>query len=111
MLETPDAAPTWFSGTDAVAADEAGPLDSPIPTATATSGSTKAAYRQSASANPTAANPTAVSTNPIPMTWRPPNRLATRGTKGATATNPAVAGSVAKPACKGLRSSVSGLWK
>ncbi len=43
MLETPEAPPTWVSGTDAVAAEDAGPLDRPMPTAMATSGSRNAA--------------------------------------------------------------------
>jgi hypothetical protein len=42
MLETPDAAPTCSWETEAVAAEEAGPLDIPIPTAIAIRGSRKA---------------------------------------------------------------------
>jgi hypothetical protein len=40
MFEMPDAAPTSFSDTDAVAAADAQPLAKPMPTAIATSGST-----------------------------------------------------------------------
>ncbi|GAA1496248.1 hypothetical protein GCM10009628_12500 [Paeniglutamicibacter kerguelensis] len=36
MMEAPEAPPTWFSGTAAVAAAEAGPANKPIPTALAT---------------------------------------------------------------------------
>ena len=42
MLDTPDADPTWSAGTQAVEADDAGPLDIPIPTAIAIRGSTNA---------------------------------------------------------------------
>ena len=64
MLETPDAPPTWFSGTEAVAADEDGPFDSPMPTAMATSGSRNAAYFHEASTKPTMTKPAVVSANP-----------------------------------------------
>jgi hypothetical protein len=110
MLETPDAEPTWVAETDAVAADDAGPLDGPIPMATAT-GRTKAAYRHGASTKPIAANPPAVIANPAATTWRPPNRTARRGTSGATSTSPTVAGSVARPASYGLNPRVSASWK
>src|SRR4051812_10456666 len=98
MFETPDAAPTWAGGTHAVAAEDAGPLERPIPTATATSGRTTAAYRHEPSTMPIHANPAAVTANPMATTWRPPNRAAKRGTSGATSTSPTVAGSVPSPA-------------
>src|SRR4051794_38833948 len=96
MLETPDASPTWFSGTAAVAADDAGPLDRPMPTATATNGSRNAAYRHEAPTRPMTTNPAVVRTNPTPMVCRPPNFPARRGTSGDTSTRPTVAGSVAR---------------
>ena len=49
MFDTPEADPTWSMGTQAVEADDAGPLDIPIPTAIAIRGMTKARYSQSAS--------------------------------------------------------------
>src|SRR6478609_9875591 len=83
MLETPEAPPTWFSGTDAVAADDAGPLDMPMPTAMATSGSRNAAYVHDAWTKPTTTKPRVVRANPAPTVCRPPNRFASRGTSGA----------------------------
>jgi hypothetical protein len=41
MFETPDAAPTSSAETEAVAAEDAGPFDIPIPTAIAISGKRK----------------------------------------------------------------------
>src|SRR5918995_1680198 len=111
MFDTPDASPTWLAGTAAVAADDAGPLDSPIPTATAISGRTKAAYPHELWLMPTTANPTAVIANPAPTTDRPPNLAASLGTRGATATSPAVAGRVARPAWSGLKPRAAGAWK
>src|SRR6476469_3728370 len=111
MFETPEADPTWLAGTHAVEADEAGPLDRPIPTATATSGSRKTTYFHEDSTKPIAANPTPVSRKPRVTTSRPPKRPARRGTNGAIATRPAVAGRVARPACRGLKPSVLGSWK
>src|SRR4029079_525688 len=84
MLETPEAPPTWFSGTEAVAADDAGPLDIPMPTAMATSGSTNATYVHDAPTNATTTNPIVVRANPAPIVCRPPNFFASRGTSGAT---------------------------
>src|SRR3954453_9980112 len=111
MLDTPDAEPTWCAGTQAVDADVAGPLDKPIPTATAMSGRTNATYRHDPSTSPIQANPTAVTANPAPTTCRPPNRTASRGTRGAHSTSPTVAGSVPSPASSELKSSVAGFWK
>src|SRR5262245_3074326 len=111
MLDTPEASPTWFSGTAAVAAADAGPLDRPIPTATATSGSRNVRYLQEASAKPIHANPIPVSRNPAAITRRPPKRAAKRGTSGATTTRPAVDGRVASPACRGVKPSELGFWK
>ena len=111
MLETPDAPPTWCSGTAAVAADDAGPLDMPIPTAMATSGSRNAAYFHEESTKPTMTKPAVVSANPTPIVCRPPNLAASRGTSGATSTRPTVAGSVASPASSGLKPRVAGSWK
>src|SRR5688572_16548069 len=110
MFETPDADPTCSAGTHAVDADDDGPLLNPIPTATAMSGRTNALYSQDDSTRPTAAKPTAVTRKPMPITWRPPSLLARRGTSGATATSPAVAGSVASPACRGEKPRVEGSW-
>ena len=45
------------------------------------------------------------------MVDRPPIRAANRGTSGATATSPTVAGSVARPASSGEKPSVAGSWK
>ena len=67
MFETPDASPTWSSGTDAVAAEEDGPLDRPMPTAMATSGSRNAAYCHDTSASPIATNPAVVIAKPAPI--------------------------------------------
>src|SRR5262245_10341929 len=111
MLETPDASPTWFAGTEAVAAADAGPLDSPMPTAIAMRGSRKAAYFQDESVRPIAAKPMAVSAKPAPIVCRPPNLPAILGTNGAITTSPTVAGSVARPACSAEKSSVAGSWK
>src|SRR6476619_1175147 len=111
MLETPEAAPTCSAETHAVEADVAGPFASPIPTATAISGRTNAAYRHEPSTKPTSAKPRAGIAKPAPTTGRPPNRAATRGTNGAIATSPAVAGRVARPACNELSPSVDGSWK
>ena len=68
MFDTPEASPTWLARTAAVAADEAGPLDNPIPTATAISGRTKATYPHELWLMPMTANPTAVIANPAPTT-------------------------------------------
>src|SRR6478672_13708100 len=108
MLDTPEAPPTWFSGTAAVDADDAGPLDMPIPTAMATSGSRNAEYCQDAWTRPTMTNPRVVRAKPRPIVCRPPNFAASRGTMGATTTRPTVAGSVARPAWSGLNPSVAG---
>src|SRR4051812_45696417 len=111
MLETPEAPPTWFSGTAAVAADEAGPLDMPMPTAIATSGSRNAAYFHEASTNPTTTRRAVVSATPTPMVGRPPYFEASFGTGGAPPPSPPVAGSVASPASSGLKSRAAGSWK
>ena len=111
MLETPDASPTWLSGTEAVAAADDGPLERPMPTATATSGRKNAAYCHDASANPIQAKPEAVIRKPMPTTCRPPSFTARRGTSGAETTRPTVAGRVASPASSGLKPSVLGFWK
>src|SRR5690349_24924746 len=111
MLETPDASPTWCADTEAVAADDAGPFDRPIPTATAISGRTNAPYLQSDWATPTTAKPTAVMANPAATTIRPVNFAASLGTSGAVSTRPTVAGRVASPACNGEKPSATGSWK
>src|SRR5262245_1055791 len=111
MLETPDASPTCGAGTDAVAADDDGPFDMPMPTAIATSGSKNAVYFQSESTTPIATKPTVVRAKPSPIVCRPPSFPASLGTNGAIATRPTVAGSVARPACNGEKSSVAGSWK
>src|SRR5215210_2162096 len=111
MLETPDASPTCSAGTAAVAAEDDGPLERPMPTAIATSGSRNVAYTHDASANPTATKPAVSITKPTPMTCRPPNFFASFGTSGATSTRPAVAGSVARPASSGLKPRLAGSWK
>src|SRR5215203_3519805 len=82
MLETPDALPTWCSGTAAVAAEDAGPLDMPMPTAMAMSGSRNAEYFQDGSAKPTMTKPAVVRAKPTPIVCRPPNLAASRGTRG-----------------------------
>src|SRR6478609_1211775 len=110
MLDAPDADPTCSTGTHEVEADDAGPLDIPMPTATAMSGMTKARYSQSASASPMTANPAVVMANPRPTTCRAPSRAANLGTRGATTTRPTVAGSVASPACRGVNPSELGSW-
>ena len=48
MVDTPEASPTWLAGTAAVAAEDAGPFDSPSPIATAIRGSTNAPYFRTA---------------------------------------------------------------
>ncbi len=111
MLETPEASPICSAATEAVAADDDGPFDSPIPTAMATSGSRNTRYCHDAFTKPIAAKPAAVIAKPAPMICRGPNRPASRGTSGATTTRPTVAGSVASPACSGERPSVDGSWK
>src|ERR671912_2713326 len=111
MFDTPEASPTWLAGTAAVAADDAGPLDSPMPTATAISGRTKVVYAHELWLMPMNANPTAVMANPAPTTDRPPNLAASLGTRGATSTSPTVAGKVARPAWSGLKARVAGSWK
>src|SRR6476659_1528084 len=83
MFETPDAAPTWSADTAAVDADEAGPLDRPMPTAIAISGSRNAEYFQSGLTRPIATKPTVVIRKPSTITRRPPIRAASLGTKGA----------------------------
>src|SRR6478735_10987034 len=111
MLETPDAPPTCSWGTEAVAAEEAGPFDIPMPTAIARIGSRNVAYAQEDWVKPIAANPAAIRMKPTPMTCRPPILLASFGTNGATTTSPTVAGSVAIPASSGLKSRAAGFWK
>src|SRR6478609_2337359 len=111
MLETPEASPTCFSSTHDVAADDDGPFESPMPTAMATMGSRNAVYCQDACVKPMAANPAVLIRNPAPMVCRPPILLANRGTRGATTTRPTVAGSVARPAWRGLKPSDAGSWK
>src|SRR6478752_4753657 len=111
MFDTPDASPTWFAGTAAVAADDAGPFDSPIPTAMAISGRTKIAYVQVVWVRPITTNPAVGIANPAATTCRPPNLAASRGTNGATTTSPAVAGRVARPAWSGLNPRAAGSWK
>ena len=111
MLETPEAEPTWCAGTQDVDAEVEGPLDRPMPTATAISGRTNAPYSHEPSTSPIHANPAAVIANPAPTTSRPPNRAARRGTRGATSTSPTVAGSVPRPASRGLNPRVLGSWK
>ena len=56
--------------------------DSPIPTAIAIKGHEKGHNARYGCTKPIAANPSVVTTNPTPMTWRPPNRAARRGTEG-----------------------------
>jgi hypothetical protein len=68
MFDTPEASPTWLAGTAAVAAEDAGPFDSPIPIATAIRGSTNAPYFQDGWSPPMMANPTAVMANPAATT-------------------------------------------
>ena len=63
------------------------------------------------STNPTTAKPMAVTRKPRPTTSRPPILAANLGTSGATTTRPTVAGRVASPASRGLKSSVLGSWK
>ena len=60
---------------------------------------------------PTTTKPALVIAKPAAITCRPPRRWANLGTKGATATSPTVAGSVARPASNGEKSSVAGFWK
>src|SRR6478609_12196203 len=108
MFDTPDAEPTWFAETHAVDADEAGPFDRPMPTATATRGSRNAVYFQSEWTKPTATKPIVVRRKPTAMTRRPPKRAASLGTRGAVATRPTVAGRVASPAWSGLKANVLG---
>src|SRR5437868_2755710 len=103
MLETPDAPPTCSWGTDAVAAEDAGPFERPMPTAIARIGRRKVAYAQEDCVNPIATKPAAIRMNPTPMTCRPPILWASFGTNGATTTRPTVAGSVATPASSGLK--------
>src|SRR5436190_17471299 len=110
MFETPDAPPTCSAGTQDVEAADAGPLVSAMPTATRTSGSRKATYRQSDWVNPIQAKPTAVMTKPPATSRLPVNRAASLGTMGATTTSPTVAGSVARPAWSGVKPSELGSW-
>src|SRR5687768_10553517 len=111
MLDTPDASPTWWAGTHAVEADDAGPFDMPIPTAMRIRGTTNAAYRHSESDSPTHPKPAAVIAKPSPTTSRPPILAASFGTIGAITTRPTVAGRVASPAWSGLKPRVLGSWK
>src|SRR3954467_5745374 len=98
MFEIPDAAPTWCGGTEAVAAEDAQPLDSPIPIAAPISGSTKAPYPHDPVTKISTPNPAVVITNPTQITAREPIRTARRLTNGATSTIPAAVGKVASPA-------------
>src|SRR3954451_8805950 len=111
MLDTPEALPTCSWRTEAVAAEDEGPLDRPMPTAIARTGRRNAAYSHDDFVKPRTTNPAAIAMNPRPMTCRPPNRWASFGTNGATTTRPTVAGSVARPAWSGLKPSASGFWK
>src|SRR5829696_7410739 len=111
MFEIPDAAPTSSAGTALVATDEHGPFDRPRPAATATIGSTKAAYFHDGPTKHIATNPMVLSANPSPTTARVPILAASPTTSGAVATSAAVSGSVASPAASGVRPNVAGSWK
>src|SRR3954467_8898382 len=111
MFDTPEAPPTCAGGTAAVAPEDDGPLESPMPTAIATRGRKNAAYPHEPSTKPTTTNPAVLIANPAAMTGRAPKRPLSAGMNGDTATRPAVAGSVARPACSGENPSVASFWK
>src|SRR3954464_15639218 len=103
MLEMPEAAPTCSGATDAVEADEAGPLARPRPTATATRGRTNAQYDHPASTKARTPAPTrpgprarrAESRTPSPPACREPIFWASGVISGVMAIIAAAAGSVA----------------
>src|SRR6185312_14623134 len=98
MFEIPAAEPTWSAGTAAVEPDEAGPLASPRPTESTSSGPTNAAYVHDDSTNASTANPRVASPNPS-ATARPPPILPASGViAGVIAIIAAAAGRVASPA-------------
>src|SRR3954451_6398731 len=98
MLEMPDAAPTWSSGTDAVEADDAGPLAIPRPTAVTTSGRTNTAYAQDSLTNASTTNPTVASAKPSATALPAPIFEVSGVMKGVMTIIPAAAGRVATPA-------------
>src|SRR3954463_14006635 len=111
MFEMPDACPTWSGDTDAVDPDEAGPFATPRPTASATSGATKAAYVQDASTNASTPKPAAARAKPSATAAPPPMRPASGVISGVIAIMPAAAGSVANPASSALIPNAAGSWK
>src|SRR3954470_13080052 len=111
MFEIPEACPTWSRGTAAVEPDEAGPLATPRPTASATSGPTNAAYVHDASTNASTTKPAAARPNPSATAAPPPMRPASGVISGVIAIMPAAAGSVASPASSALIPNASGFWK
>jgi hypothetical protein len=71
MFETPDAAQTWSAETEAVAAEDADPLDIPIPTASyrdRNQRQQKGHIAQDGWTKPIPANPPVVIANPTLMT-------------------------------------------
>src|SRR4051812_47966643 len=111
MFDMPEACPTWSRGTDAVDPDDAGPFATPRPIASATSGTTKAAYVQDASTNASAPKPAAARPNPSATAAPPPMRPASGVINGVIAIIPAAAGSVASPASNALIPNAAGFWK
>src|SRR5687767_12300905 len=111
MLEIPDAWPTSSGDTDDVEAADAGPLAMPRPTASATMGTTNAAYAHEDSTNASATKPTVASAKPIATARPGPIRTASGVMSGVMAIIPAAAGSVASPASNALKPSASGFWK
>src|SRR4051812_19377214 len=111
MFEIPEACPTWSRGTAAVEPDEAGPLATPRPTASATSGPTNAAHVHEASTNASTAKPTAARPKPSATAAPPPIRPASGVISGVIAIMPAAAGSVASPASNALMPNAAGSWK
>src|SRR6202012_3456922 len=106
--EIPDAWPTSSCETDAVDADDAGPLASPSPTAIATSGATNAAYCQDAVTNVSTTQPAAARPNPMTIAPRMPILTASGVMNGVIAIMPAAAGSGARPASRALMPSPAG---
>src|SRR5262245_41124280 len=111
MLEMPDAWPTWSADTDDVDADEAGPLERPRPTASRTSGPTKAVYVQLSVTNARTTNAIVVSRKPSATARSEPMRTAIGVMNGVTAIIVAAAGSVARPATSAVMPKPAGFWK
>src|SRR4029453_228087 len=109
MLEMPEACPTSSGATDAVEADDAGPLANPSPTAMAISGATNAAYVQDAVTKPRTAKATAARPNPSATAELAPIFTARGVMRRGTAVLPAPRGRGA--AGRGVGRRGGGSWK